>query len=458
MHKVRQPVLGAIAAAVVLFLAAGCSSQSYPEAKLKESLQKICLDEFGINVIDVKVAGETIGVFLPLSKLFDQDNFKTILATGKIRNIETLFEPSPEALEKIEDVLSAISRVILSTDKKLQFYILQATDVEKTGLEIILQGNVDDVRRVRIWDISRNEYRKRVIHEMRLNRAVLWHRPVRDFFKDLETLTPAAIQEKYFGQGGLHSAAADQLFLNNILGMPYSGQPIRWEIQDMRSVPLDKREVLVYVKVIPRNMFPTSAGEEPGMWEYLFMMRSTGEETTITRILPFQYVDQNGQILKTSFPKEFELDKILSSGEQEFHIEEIKLGSFLANQLTRRVQGLISGDERIQNTFRNIRLEFEYHEEGDQPPYFSLNLDASLRDFNNYSSGSLMLHEDMLYFLTLASKEFVEVVRSYNFKPYHYLSLNVSQEPIPFILQKDDLELFRRNKIALVDLIGMTKL
>ena len=103
------------------FAISGCS-QTYPADRVKESIQEICRKEYGIDNIQVKIQGGTIGVYLPIKKLFAAD-FKEILSKkkGKVADMENFFQPAPEALDQVEDVLFSISRVLLSTDLKLQF-------------------------------------------------------------------------------------------------------------------------------------------------------------------------------------------------------------------------------------------------------------------------------------------------------------------------------------------------
>ena len=173
------------------------------------------------------------------------------------------------------------------------------------------------------------------------------------------------------------------------------------------------------------------------------------------RIIPFQFKNEQGEMERIPFPKELQIQENLERWETEFPMEEIHLGIFLAQQLTRRVQGLLSADERIQNTFRDIKLNFDYQEA--EPSYFSLDLEATLRDFNNYNRQSLVFHEDMIYLLTLASKEFVEVLRSYQFGAYDYLRLNVAQDPTPWMLGREDLESFRRKKVDLQGLLTLPR-
>jgi len=89
---------------------------------------------------------------------------------------------------------------------------------------------------------------------------------------------------------------------------------------------------------------------------------------------------------------------------------------------------------------------------------FSLNIEAALKDFNNYKRSSIVYHDDMLYLLQTASKEFVDVLRSYRFGEFDYLSLELSQEPAPVLLWREDLELFRRGKTEFQGLLSLPNL
>ncbi len=451
----KNQLVGVVWLAAVLFVTAGCS-KTYPADKLKDALLSICKTEYGIEDIDVRIVGKTIGVYLPLKKLFASD-FKEALVSGKVRNLDTLFEPSPEALDKVEDVLFSISRVILSTDLALEFYVLQATDIEKTGLQLVLTGFVDDIKRVRVWDISRNEYRKRVIHELRPNPAVLWHNPVRLFFKDLENLPIGLIREKYFGNKFSETALQHFFFETLLTGKPDEPKT-QWQVQDMRSTGLDRNGAVVYAKVKPQVAGANLKIPKDVELEYLFMITIQDENARISRIIPFQYQDEAGKWNKVAFPKELQIETNLANWKEEFTIDNLNLGGFLAEQLTRRVDALVAGDERIRNTFQGVKLSFTYHEES-EAPYFSLNLEeALLRDFNHYQRGSVALHEDMLYLLGLASREFVDVLRAYRFGSFNRLLVNIAQESNTWNFGRDELELFRRKKLDLQGLLSFTNL
>lgn len=447
-------VLGIIILAC-LFALSGCS-QTYPPGRIKESIAEICRREYGIENIRVEIAGTTAGVFLPVKKLFVSD-IKEIFSSGKaqLADMENLFQPSPEAMDQVEDVLFSISRVLLSTNLKLDFYVLQATDVEKTGLQLILTGYVNDIKRVRLWDISRDEYRKRIIHELGLNKAVVWHQPVREFFAQLEKGTSSAGLEQHFERPlppdffeALFWASPEVLRQNNVL----------WRLGELRSTLLETTKALVYVPVqVEYDSKGISSGNiqvpSGSSLEYFFIVSFASPQPKISRILPLTYLDENGKVQKIPISEEFDFQQDIQFWEREFHLTEIHLGDFLAEQLNRRSQAILSMDERIQNTFQALRLNFRYHR--DEPKnYFSLDMDVKLKSAAPLASPPSVLDEDILYLLNRVSREFVLVLRSYGFLDYKYLQLNLASDPISRILAQEDLELFRQNKMDLQGLLG----
>lgn len=435
------------------FLLSSCSIKSYPADQIKESLAEICRLEYGIEEIDVKTNGNTIGVYLPLNKLFSTD-FKGSVIAGKVRNLETLFEPSPEALDKVEDVLFSISRVLLSTDKDFQFYVLQATDVENTGLQLILKGYVNDVKRVRVWDISRNEYRKRVIHEMRQNRAVLWHRPVRQFFDDLAQKDLQLIMDEYFGSTITKESVKELFFKLTREGVGEEDQ-IDWDILEMRSARVQRGEVLVYAKTYPMLNGKAYVQEDQAV-EFLFLVSYKGAQPKILRIIPFQYLDEAGGLQKIPFPEDLQMEESLEAWEEEFPVENIKLGEFLAEQLTRRIAEMLATDERIVNTFSDVKIKVEF-EDATGKPNFNFTFDSVLlRNPDISSMGSLILNEDVIYLLEMISRDFVNTLRSYQFGNYQHLSVKFLQESESreHIFARSDMELFREKKIDFGGLVS----
>ena len=442
---------GLLAVCLVLL---GCT-QTYPADQVKESIQEICRKEYGIEKIDVKIAGRTLGVYLPLKKLFAAD-FKEGLLSGKFNgDLESLFQPSPEALDQVEDVLFSISRVLLSTDLKIQFYVLQATDIEKTGLQLVLIGHSDDIRRVRLWDISRNEYRKRVLHEIRLNRAVIWDRPVVAFFKTLETAASSESLQPYFTRP-MSPELLDSLFMMK-LNAP-GNKSARWQLGELKSTLLEPTRALVHVPVTleygpaqaASHTFKVPSGT---FLEYFMIVSLATDPPQIVRVIPLSYLDETGHLAKIGAPEEFGIYTDHEEWQTEFPLTEIHLGDFLAEQLSRRTQALLAGDERIRNTFEEVRMTYHYKQE---PPkkYFSWELEVKPKSPAPRLLGPSVLDDDVLYLLNLASHEFVDLIRSYQFSDYSFLEVDLASDPVSRLLGLEDLELLRRNKAELKGLLG----
>ncbi len=118
---------------------------------------------------------------------------------------------------------------------------------------------------------------------------------------------------------------------------------------------------------------------------------------------------------------------------------------------------ILVSDERIHNTFHGIKASFDYALRP-EPGRFSMNIEAKLLDRNQPEGTNILFHEDMLYALNLAFREFVDVVKSYGFGDYRNLSLNVSAAGVPWILNRDQLETFRRRQVDMAGLLSFVKM
>jgi len=431
-------------------LISGCTPPSYSGDDLKRAVIEITRKEYGIENCDVKVVGTTFGVFLPLSQLFSMD-FKEAILSGQVTDMEQLFQPTEEAIDKIEDVLFSMSRVILSTDRKIDFYFLQATDIEKTGMEINFIGHSDDIKRVRFWDIPRSEYRKRIIHEMQLNRPVLWHRPVKQFFNDLNEKTRSELKLLYFKN--LDDAKwEEEFFLTSKMGASDEKGARIWEVIDVRSLPVEDREVVVYAKV---NARPRDGQGAPQVLDYLFQIFSRGGEEKIDRITPMSVLDQTSADLDAPMTRDM-IYSSLERWDEEFSVLDMTLGEFLAMQLSRRMQMAFSQDERVYNTFSEIKAVFQYVE-GD-PGHFVFHMTAPLKDIRQKAyTLDQGVNEDVIYAWNLATREFVNVLRGYSFKDWEFLSFSLTQAPsYTWTANQQDLELYRRMKKPLQDILTLT--
>jgi hypothetical protein len=444
---------------------AGCQKASYPEDKLASAIQEICLKEYKIDHIEVKFSGRTIGVFLPLKKLFAAD-VRQGLFSGQMDNLDSLFEPAPEAMDQLEDVLFTISRALLSTDKKIDFYVLEASDIELTGLQLSLTGYVDDIRRVRLWDIPRSEYRKRILHELKLNRTVLWEQPVRELLAQTTKLSSDELGKRYFAAAPTPEIASS-LFYGFLTTLDQK-QNVKIHMDEIKSRPYRSEQAVVYVKMtetyepnpgVSHDIFPYPSGTT---LEYLFVVQPFDQKFKIVQILPLYFMDEAGHLKKIVLPPELGIDQDPNSWSERFSVEDIQVGDFLAQQLNRRVQALLSGDERIRHTIRQARINFQYQDTPEElgarqeRPYFALYFDLLSKEMTKpvVSMDQLVQDEDALFMFDLILREFTFVMRTYRFNDYTHLDLVLQTSGSSSILKlnPDRLNLFREKKLNISSL------
>ena len=147
----------------LLFTITGCAP-TYPKESFKESILKLCKKEYKLDV-KVETIGKTVAAYVPLEDLIDFN-----------------FAISKKASDKINDVILSISRVALSTDAKYDFYCIIAHDVRIPEIQIVIVKSVDDVKRFLLNDISRTEYAKRMLIDIRMSPQAQKERKLKEIF------------------------------------------------------------------------------------------------------------------------------------------------------------------------------------------------------------------------------------------------------------------------------------
>lgn len=150
----------------LLVTATGCGP-TYPEERFKESIKKVCKSEYKLDV-KVETIGKTIAIYVPLEDLID-----------------FTFTITKSASEKINDVILSVSRVALSTDARFDFYCIIAHDSRIPEIQIVIIKSVDDIKRFLLSDISRGEYSKRMLVDIRLSPQAQKERAIRSVFEKM---------------------------------------------------------------------------------------------------------------------------------------------------------------------------------------------------------------------------------------------------------------------------------
>jgi hypothetical protein len=164
--KLWRLLIAACFLSSALFLS-GCGP-TYPKEKTKESIIRLCKKEYKLDV-KVEIAGKTVAIYLPLTNLLD-----------------FTFALTPDASEKINQVILSVTRVVLSTDAKYGFYCVMAHDVRIPEIQIVIIKSVEDVRRFLLGDISRGEYGKRMLIDMRVSPQAQKERAIKDVFDKMK--------------------------------------------------------------------------------------------------------------------------------------------------------------------------------------------------------------------------------------------------------------------------------
>ncbi len=144
----------------------GCRA-TYPKDRVKESIIEICAQEYKSDVL-VEIAGHTMAVYLPLSDLMDFS-----------------FALTKKASEKINNVIFTAARVALSTEADIDFYCVIAHDTKMPELQVIIIKNVEDVKRLFANDISRGEYMKRMLIDLRWSPQAKKEQVVKEIFNKM---------------------------------------------------------------------------------------------------------------------------------------------------------------------------------------------------------------------------------------------------------------------------------
>lgn len=401
---------------LLLIPISSCTRQAtYSKEKAEQSVLKLCKDEYDLDEVEAKIIGSTLGVFIPIEGLVDQD-----------------LKLDEEAGEKIEDVALSIHRVIMSTDKPLKFYTLIARDTKIKGAEFVLTGFVYDVVRVRLLDISRGEYHKRILRDFRFNPVVAGKEKITELFQAINDNSP------------LTQSIKPILYPIFAIGKENS-QKI--EILEIHAKEVSAQEALFYVRtkeyyeLLPqfeayRALFP------PGFInEYLFLVNVSMFPNPIKEIVA-KYFYSGTEIRQRNLAETFgqyqDMGYIGMDGLPKKDLDE---GWFLSQQIARRIKMLFEEDKRLKEKFTaqiseglidNKIFRFTFSITSDQP-----------------------LENDNEIILSRILKFVARILYRYSFEDFEGVELtNIGMpEKEKVYLSKQDLEKFRRGRLSLKDII-----
>ncbi len=336
--------------AVVLSLFMLCScGPSYPKDKVAESLVGLCKKEYGVDVM-AGVAGTTIGVFVEIPGLIAElmkqvssgpmDPPPPLLMEGvyQHRRFDFQFlsrgsfvrvdkdadlrkEDKPPrrdkkaaSLETLDHVSLCLNRVALSTDARLEFYILVARD-PLAHLDIVYSGHLGDLKQVQYWVISQGELQRRSRVSLRHPPEEVAHQTVREFIEDLSQETILQLLSRYAD----HSTRFGELSPKILqLTVDLQGRQEALFSVEWPSRQIQRDKVIVYVPLSPVNY--------PGA--LLFTVQIREGRGYLANIERFETEALSDEYALLGSPENWK---------NLFFLEPINLTGFLSEQITKRV-------------------------------------------------------------------------------------------------------------------------
>jgi len=147
----KKELLFLLSVILVSVVMSSCTP-TYSRETMVEGVKNLCKKEYGVDV-EVKLEGSTLGVRIPLEGLFDTETLQI----------------SPSAFGKIDGVMLSVSRVAISSGEAIAFYTVITYDKAVPGAEVTMTRYVSDLRRYIFGDISRGEFAKRMVFDVRFN-------------------------------------------------------------------------------------------------------------------------------------------------------------------------------------------------------------------------------------------------------------------------------------------------
>lgn len=142
-----RPALFGGALLAALSLLGGCLNPSFPKARVAESVQKMCKDEYGLEVRAAYVE-KTVNVACTLNGFVDGD-----------------MQLQSKTVEKLEGAMMSATRVALSTDAEVDFLVIKAHDPD-LGVTVTFLRYVPDIKGIIYRRIPRGDFDDRLVMEM----------------------------------------------------------------------------------------------------------------------------------------------------------------------------------------------------------------------------------------------------------------------------------------------------
>lgn len=150
-RSTHQRVLVSVGCGLLL-TSTGCSAPTYPKERLLESVQEVLAAE-GIQA-SVRLIDHTLAVQFAYPEALGRSGESAAIDLG------------PGFDEASRKALTALHRVLLSSDADVRFYLLLLSDPQVPGAYLTMVRYLEDIRKVHVSIISVTELMSRTVFEL----------------------------------------------------------------------------------------------------------------------------------------------------------------------------------------------------------------------------------------------------------------------------------------------------
>jgi len=433
-----------LAAYCLVVISAGGCGPTYPRESFEESILEVCKEEYDVDV-KIKKVGRTLGVYVPIEGLFEAP--EDLGEDASLEKIVSGLRFSPNATENIDDVCMSVSRVCLSTDSAIDFYVVIAGDTKMPGANITLTRHVTDIKRILTGDISRGDFVQRMLLDVDYDPTQDAEALVKEFYKDLETKDQKEILGRYFSKTAYLRNISSGFFL--ILSELEFKDNRSYEIKDLKAKRIARDKVLVLSKT--KETFRPKKDYEKYKFVYppdsenecLFVIDySIFPYTFINAVYPLRLTEKSGKAVKLSYPRQFARFQQEGAWQKEdFFLEEVKLPDFLSRQIANRIRTKFQEDTKLSQKFILKLVAGEYARQTPKFSVFRFTVDLQENPFLN-TQGVPEAEKEKAE--AEIFKIICQVLRRYEFKNFNSVELmNITHGTTKHVTRTELLEQYK---------------
>jgi len=410
----------------------GCEP-TYNEENIAESARRICREEYGTDV-KIRRIGNTLGVYMKLDKLFDMPGIES--GGLDLNEIASGFKLAEGADKKIGDVTMAASRVCISSDCDVEFYVVVAEDESLGGAQVILTRHVMDIKRILTGDISRGDFVQRMLIDIAYDSRPAAEALAKEFFEDLQSKNAQEITQKYFAHGRQDAGLSGIFFM--MLNQVEQRQDKTFALKSIKSMRLSPVEVMTHCEV-----------EEAGGLKNTYLIltdTSLYPLVFIRAIIPSHIVNANGTVNMINLEGGLTKYKDPQTWQEEdFFLEEVRLPIFLARQIGGRIRNRFAESRELASNFALGISMGEYLTDNQGKKFFKFTIEPKLLRSPTDQELSTGEAEQAMELVQSESFEVIcRILRRYEFKDFDRVEFVDIANANTEIFSKD--EMFDRYK------------